>query len=130
MQFKYENRRISRLIEYLGPRYPKGQLVCVSVVNGVPAVNGTTGSGFGVYVRCEGVKHPTILIAGEAPQEFIDDGEEREFFCKVFLHEFRHHLQYEEFSENVLEDWAEDDANEFADEEYTKFIEWCDRLPK
>lgn len=124
MGFRYGNDWISLLLMYLNKKYPQSGTICVNVINGFPAVQGKSGSGFGVYVRGDDVSSPTILIAGDAPKEFVDDGEEREFFCKVFLHEFRHHLQYEEFSENVLEDWAEEDANEFSDEEYPKFIEW------
>lgn len=124
MEFKYENEWIFYLLDWLEMEYPQGQLICVNVMNGFSAVRGMTGSGFGAYIRGEGVSHPTILIVGEAPPEYVETKEAREFFCKVFLHEFRHHLQYEEFPANVTEDWAEDDANEFAEEQYLRFVEW------
>lgn len=124
MEFQYVNFYIFDLLGWLEDIYDKGEFVCVNVMNGFSAVAGMTGSGFGAYVRGEGVSNPTILIAGETPPEITDDDEEREFFCKVFLHEFKHHLQYIDNPENVTAEWAEDDANKFADEQYVKFLEW------
>lgn len=124
MEFKYVNLWIFYLLDWLEIVYPQGQLICVNVMNGFSAVQGMTGSGFAAYVRSESVSHPTILIAGEAPPEINGEEEEREFFCKLFLHEFKHHLQYEDNPKNVAADWAEDDANKFAEDQYAKHLEW------
>ena len=124
MEFNYVNMVIYYLLDWLETLYPKGQRINVNVMNGFQAVEGMTGQGFGAYVNGGGVSGPTILIAGEVPPEIVEADEKAEFFCKVFLHEFKHHLQYMESHESVFAESAEDDANAFAETEFPKFKAW------
>jgi hypothetical protein len=122
---RYVNEYIAELIGWLenAKDYKEScNDLRVNVMNGYPAVEGKTGSGFGVYLNGNEMEHPIIMIAGEAPEEFKTYKEKREFFCRIFLHEFKHHLQWLENPESAQAEGAEEDADRFAEEMYKNFV--------